>query len=138
MSDSGYKKMTVLILAVYIIQFLIFPSAFPKYYPRSNEAAAIFLIPTALALLFGILCFKVKWTGCLIADTVYCAAVCIYNGEGFYGIGLRGIFLDGAKPVYSFKYALAGIFIIFVLLALFQLAVYGAYRLTLKIKNAVR
>lgn len=127
--------MTLVMIGLYLVQFIIFPEVFPKYYPRSNEATAVFLIPTVLSAVLGIWCFKVKFTGCLIADSVYCAMICIYNGHGHYGIGLRGIFLDGAKPVYSFGYALVSIMIIFILLVIFQALIYGLYGLFLKIKT---
>ena len=135
MTLNSCKKMIPLSIAVYIIQFLVFPTVFPKYYPRSNEAVFIFLIPAVLSAVIGICFLKTNIKGCLISDIVYCLAVCIYHGKGFYGIGLRGIYLDGAKPVYSFEYALIGILIIFVLLSLFRLSVFGVYRLVLKIKN---
>lgn len=135
MTLNGFKKMIPIFLIVYIIQFLVFPAVFPKYYPRSNEAVFIFLIPAVLASVLGICILKADVLSCIVADLVYCIAVCIYNGKGHYGVGLRGIFLDGAKPVYSFEYTLISVFIIFVLFVLFQLSVYGLFCLILKLKQ---
>ena len=132
---TGCRKMTLMLLTVYIIQFLLLPKVFPAYYPRSNEATFIFLIPIVLVSVLGIWCFKVNFISCLISDLIYCVCICIYNGKGFYGIGLRGIALDGSFPSYSFKDAVIHTVIFFLVFAVFQAIVSGLFVIFLKLKS---
>ena len=116
-------------------QFILFPNCFPQYYPVSNEATLIFVVPMVFLSVAGnvITNFKIKtWA---TADVLCGAMLCIYNRNGFYGIGMRGVSLDGTFPVYSQKTATITTLLIVLVLFAFQSLVCAFRLLILKSKN---
>lgn len=93
--------MLLLELAVYVLQFFVAPWVFPQYYPRSNEAAVILVLPVvAIAIIEVFFCLS-KGKRWICSVVFYSLLLSIYDGYGLYGIGLSGILLDGAYPTYS-------------------------------------
>lgn len=120
---------------IYALQFLVFPKCLPQYYPASNEAWFILIFPLfAFSVLTNIL-IDVKIVRWAIVDIIYCILVAVYNGAGLYGIGIRGISIDGVTPVYSLELALITILIIATVLFLFQMLVRVIRILFLKVKK---
>lgn len=123
------------IIIIYVLQFLVFPKCLSHYYPISNEAWLIFIIPLlTFSMIINIL-IDVNIVSWAIVDTIYCIMVFTYNGAGLYGIGKRGLPIAGASPSYSLELALITILIITTALFLFQIVVRVIRILFLKIKN---
>lgn len=132
-------KMPVLILSIvviYALQFLVFPKCLPQYYPVSNEAWSILIIPLILFSVLMNTLIDVSIGRWAIVDIIYCVMVVIYNGMGFYGIGKRGLSIDGMSPSYSFELAVITILIIALVLFSFQTLVRIIRLVFLKIKNS--
>lgn len=104
-----YIKLYLLLLsaaALYSLLFLLLPLLFPHWFPQSNEATAVLLILTALFSTAGVLLLDLKLWHWLCADMLFGLWIAIYDGEGLYGFGLRGVLLDGAIPRYNKTLAL--------------------------------
>lgn len=86
--------------ALWAVQFLLLPKVLPRYFPQSNEATALLLLPVLLASILGTWLCRFRLVQWLPADALYALLTSLF-GDGLYGIGLRGIRLDGAVPVYS-------------------------------------
>ena len=122
-------------LCIYLVQFLLLPRMVPRYYPQTNEAAAILLIPLLLLTVAGVL-LGLRIRGWVLVDGTYALAVMLYNGPGLYGIGLRGVRLDGMVPVYDVQLALLMVGILVVTMALLQLLLSGLSRLLRRLFKA--
>lgn len=132
-------KMPVLILSIvviYALQFLVFPKCLPQYYPVSNEAWSILIIPLIVFSVLTNTLIDVNIGRWAIVDIIYCVMVLVYNGMGFYGIGKRGLSIDGMAPSYSFELAVITILIITLVLFFFQMLVRAIRLVYLKIKNS--
>ena len=92
--------------ALYSLLFLLLPLLLPHWFPQSNEATAVLLILTALFSTAGVLLLDLKLWHWLCADMLLGLWIAIYDGEGLYGFGLRGVLLDGAIPRYNKTLAL--------------------------------
>ena len=133
------QKMPVLILSIvviYALQFLVFPKCLPQYYPVSNEAWSILIIPLIVFSVLTNTLIDVNIGRWAIVDIIYCVMVLIYNGMGFYGIGERGLSIDGMASSYSFELAVITILIITLVLFFFQMLVRAIRLVYLKIKNS--
>lgn len=96
-----YVKISSLMLLLYVIQFVLFPRITPQYYPKSNEASAIFVISCGTILALGTLAINAKIKHWIPADLIYIMLVLLYSGHGAYGFGMSGITLDGLQSTYS-------------------------------------
>ncbi|WP_455717898.1 hypothetical protein [Anaerosporobacter sp.] len=115
------KKIILTVIAfvlTYLLQFVLFPAIATNYFPRSNEATVFYF--GSFTLLIVVLEFwitsNIKLWG--LGDIIYIVLVFIYHGKGLYGIGLKGITLDGAQPQYDFSYAALsiGIYVIYIII----------------------
>lgn len=132
-------KMPVLILSVvviYALQFLVFPKFLSQYYPVSNEAWFILIIPLIVFSVLTNTLIDVNIGRWAIVDIIYCVMILIYNGKGFYGIGKRGLSIDGMSPSNSFELAVITILMITLVLFFFQMLVRAIRLVYLKIKNS--
>lgn len=132
-------KMPVLILSVvviYALQFLVFTKFLSQYYPVSNEAWFILIIPLIVFSVLTNTLIDVNIGRWAIVDIIYCVMILIYNGKGFYGIGKRGLSIDGMSPSYSFELAVITILMITLVLFFFQMLVRAIRLVYLKIKNS--
>ena len=83
---------------------------------RTALWAVLLLVPLLLAAVACTWIFRVRLLQWLPANCVYALLTALLNGSGHYGIGLRGIRLDGAAPTYS--PALAGLMALAILAVL--------------------
>lgn len=93
-------------MALYVIQFLVIPMLLPNYFPRSNNAIVIFLITSLVASVAAVVFITSRLKDLWIADLLYGCIICVFNGNGKYGIGRVGINLDGLQSRMSFQMAL--------------------------------
>lgn len=120
---------------IYALQFLALPLCFPQFYPVSNEAWSILIIPlVAFSVAMNVL-VDAKVGNWAMADGIYCLLAVLYNGNGLYGIGKRGVALDGMTPIYSFGLALITVLIITFVLFAFQMLIRGIRIIFLKARK---
>lgn len=93
-------------LGLYIIQFLVIPMLFPNYFPRSNNATVIFLVTSIIGSVVAITFITSRLKDLWKADLFYGCMLCLFNGNGKYGIGRVGLNLDGLQSRMSFQMAL--------------------------------
>ena len=105
------------------------------YYPVSNEAWAILIIPLVVFSVVMSIRFDVSIRISIIVDILYGTMICIYNGRGLYGIGMRGVSLAGMSPGYSLELALMTSIIIIAALFVFQLLMRVLRVMFLKMNN---
>lgn len=77
---------------LYLLQFVLFPNLFDKYFPSSNESTWFLIITTAIASIVGMLSFSQNLLHWVLSDVLYTILIFIYAPEGAYGIGMRGLF----------------------------------------------
>jgi hypothetical protein len=94
---------------IYLLQFVLFPGIATNYFPRSNEATIFYFGSFTLLIIVLEFCITSNIKLWLLGDIIYIALVFVYHGKGLYGIGLKGITLDGAQPQYDFKFAVVSI-----------------------------
>ena len=99
-----FKKPLALCLGVgvlWTIQFLLLPIALPRFFPQSNEATLLLILPLIFISTAGTWRFRIRVTQWLPADGLYALLTALAHHHGQYGIGLRGVRLDGTSPTYS-------------------------------------
>ena len=104
----SYIKSVSTNTVLYLTQFIIVPLFFAKYYPSSNEAFLIFLVLIIAASVVAVMIWNLKVRHLIVADIVYFLLIMVYSAKGAYGIGLRGISLDGLQAKYSHSEVLLG------------------------------
>jgi hypothetical protein len=62
----------------------------------------------------------VRISAWFILDMLYAALILIYQGNGLYGFGMRGISLDGASLVYSFELLMLQLIVMVIALFMMQ------------------
>ncbi len=139
MKNTICKKQTLFpiigMALIYALQFLLFPILFPNASSGTTEAEALFIVPlVAFSVLVNVFLdvTVVRWA---VADIIYCVLIVIYNGQGLYGIGERGVALDGNYPTYSFKTAVLSSIVIALALFLLQTIIRFSRKVFVKVKN---
>ena len=66
-----------------------------------------FLLSTAASVV-AVMIWNLKVRHLIVADIVYFLLIMVYSAKGAYGIGLRGISLDGLQAKYSHSEVLLG------------------------------
>lgn len=120
---SKLIKTLIIIICLYITQFLAMPFLFPSYFPISNEAYIIFVVTAILFLTFGYYFVNNKITYWLISDIIYSLLIIFCYSNGLYGIGWIRISLDGLQPSYSQKYVVVGSIIATIVILTIQLII---------------
>ena len=139
MTNKLGKKKALLLSGIfaflYVLQFLLLPRCLPRYYPVSLEAGWFFLLSLIAFSIIGTALGKGKLRTWLIPDGLYGLLLWLYNGRGLYGIGLRGVNLDGTRPIYSKDLAGITILILLLLLVAFQALLCGLVWIFNKLKK---
>lgn len=129
MGKSILVKCSVCFVGLYVIQFLVIPMLFPNYFPRSNNATAIFLITSVLASAVAILFITNQLRYLFVADLLYGCLICVFNSTGKYGIGRVGINLDGLQTRMSIQMTLVTSVVIVIGFFIMQAMLVGMKRL---------
>lgn len=81
------KRFWLLILMVllYLIQFIVFPRVFPYYFRISNEATWLFWSTHLLVALVAAIGISGNFVDWLFADFAYLALIAAYSADGAYG-----------------------------------------------------
>ena len=101
-------KTIISTICLYLIQFIVIPMF---YLPSSNEGTFILILSTIIILIIAMLLISDKLRYYLLSDILYIVLLFIYHGKGLYGIGMRGMNLDGMQSFYERKSAPIGILI---------------------------
>lgn len=125
MKTEFFKKYKIIFLLLsvticYLLQFILSPCLLPQYYPQSNEATIILFSTLVLFSLHAVIVFGERILSLLIADFLYGVMVCLYNGSGLYGIGMKGVQLGGSYPNYSFNTVIITVIILVIALLIVQ------------------
>lgn len=124
-AHSHYRAIIAMVV-LYAIQFIILPLLFGSYFPgASNEAAAMFVASASVVLIVGFWFVEERFVSWLIADAVYFGLILLYCAEGAYGIGMRGISLDGMRAYYSHQDVALGALICLGVILIMQLILKG-------------
>ncbi len=116
------KKALWFILAMlYLFQFLILPYLLPQFYPTSNEATTILLLPLIIFSLIAPYYYDLKTIEWFLLDVFYAILIILYHGNGIYGLGMRGISLDGSSLQFSMQLLIISLCIITVILFMIQI-----------------
>lgn len=100
---ANYKvkiKIVMVVLAMFVFQFIIVPWIFPRYFPSSNNASWILLLTFAMFSLGEMLWVSDRMRDWLLGDVLYFLLMLFFN-HGAYGIGWTGLALDGITPRYD-------------------------------------
>ncbi|MBO7253981.1 MAG: hypothetical protein J6V36_01615 [Clostridia bacterium] len=139
MNHTICKKQTLFpvlgMVIIYALQFLVFPICFPRFSAGSNEASFLFIVPLIAFLVLTNILIDVNIVRWAIADLIYCVLVVVYNGQGLYGIGKRGINLDGNVPKYSFEAAVMSSVVIALAVFVLQTLILLAKKVYLRMKK---
>lgn len=106
---------------LYLVQFVLIPKLFPKYFPESSNALAIYLVISIFACIAAVFCITSQMKYLFISDLWYAGMIVLFNTKGFYGIGRIGVGLDGLQTRISFAVMLITSLLIVVLLLVVQL-----------------
>ena len=98
---------SVIITIIYVFQFFLMPVCLPQFYPQAVgvKGDIIFYGPLIAFSILGNVIVDTKMFTWVIVDALYWALISIYNGMGYYGIGMfvAGI---GTGPIsYSSEWA---------------------------------
>ena len=116
------KNICITVL-IYLLQFVVFPFLLPDCYPNNNESTLIMFVTFFVGFILGFCLITKKIRYWILPDIFYCLMVLLYSGKGLYGVGMRGISLDGASPYYDFSFALIWAAMAFVMILLIQLII---------------
>lgn len=119
-------------IVLYVVQFIVIPMIFPQYYPRSNNAYCIYMITFCIICICGIFITNKKIINWLMADAFYVILIIMYSNNGAYGIGLKGISLDGLQSSFSQSVLYIDVCILFVVLFVLQLLIMGIVKIVRK------
>ena len=89
---------------MYISIYTILESAYlPQYYPSSNAATYILLLPLIIFSLIAPCYYHLKSIEWFLLDVFYTILIILYHGNGICGLGMRGIALDGSSLQFSMQ-----------------------------------
>lgn len=111
---------------LWLLQFYLFPVLAPQFYPQTNEATLLLVLPPLIISIMGSWFFETMPSQWLPADILYAVLMAISNQEGLYGIGLRGALLAGSTTTYSSGLAALCSAAVFLGLLMTQVTTYGA------------
>lgn len=115
------KTIWFIITMIYLLQFLLLPSLLPQYYPTSNEATFIFIVPLVIFSIIAPCYYDLKFIEWLLIDSFYTCLILFYHGKGIYGLGMRGISLDGSTLQFSMQLLVISLCIIVFILFFIQI-----------------
>ncbi len=121
---------------LYVLQFLIFP-LFCDVIGKGTRPIAVLCITTVIITLIGMTAFSDKMRFWLLGLIFYTTLFFLYAPEGAYGVGLRGLDLDGMHSYYDYSTRYIGIAIVVIWVLILQLLVWCFVKLLKLIKFIV-
>lgn len=102
-------SLAVLMIVVYLVQFVVFPSLLPNYFPTSNEASWMHRGTLLVAILGGGIWISANLKYWVLADIIYLWLPCLYSANGAYGVRIS---LNSKIQSILFETTLNAIFIL--------------------------
>jgi hypothetical protein len=81
---------TVLMFALYVVHFLLFPNVFPNYFRTSNEATALYWGSFALIGFTGVTKGSTNIMNWIPGNVIYLICMGFYSANGAYNAQLGG------------------------------------------------
>lgn len=116
---------TLVQAVIYVLQYLLFPNLFSNLFPRSNEAFLLFAATLCLVSIIEYVLLNLKLSNIAVGIVVYFLLIAIYCPEGAYGIGLKGLTLDGMQATYSYDLRWGGIFVATIITGIIQIILWS-------------
>ncbi|MGL5440535.1 MAG: hypothetical protein ACRDA4_09225 [Filifactoraceae bacterium] len=89
---SKLMKVILIYITLYFVQFIAIPLSFGNIMSTGNEANFILIISCLLSSSIIVLFVTTTIYFWVIGLLFYDLLVCLYNAEGYYGIGVYGLF----------------------------------------------
>lgn len=86
-------KILILMLIMYIIDFLIAPNVFTNEYPDNTGSTIVLFTSIIVSTIIGMVIISNNIGYYILGDILYYILIFIYHPEGAYGIGLVGILI---------------------------------------------
>ena len=131
--NKGKKliQITILLIIMYVIDFIISPNIFKSQYPNDIGAAVIYYASIIGSAIIGMIIISNNIFYWIVGDIAYCVLIYLYHPKAIYGIGLSGIiqkqYRESDVPMH--------IFIQFILFVVIQLIICGLVQVIKVIKN---
>ena len=131
--NKGKKliQITILLIVIYLIDFIIAPNILKSQYPNDIGAAIIYYVSIIGSAIIGMIVVSNNIFYWIVGDIVYCLLIFLYHPKGIYGIGLSGIL----ETHYRESNVPFHILIQFILFVVIQLIICGLVQIIKIIKN---
>ena len=124
-------QIIILLIVMYVIDFLIAPNIFKSQYPNDIGAVIIYYVSIIGSAAIGMIVISNNIFYWMVGDVFYCFLIFMYHPKGIYGIGLSGImvrrYIESDVPFH--------ILIQFILFMVIQLIISGLIQIIKVIKN---
>ncbi|MBU5488354.1 hypothetical protein KQI77_09445 [Clostridium sp. MSJ-8] len=124
-------QIIILLIVMYVIDFLIAPNIFKSQYPNDIGAVIIYYVSIIGSAAIGMIVISNNIFYWMLGDVFYCFLIFMYHPKGIYGIGLSGImvrrYIESDVPFH--------ILIQFILFMVIQLIISGLIQIIKVIKN---
>ena len=124
-------KILILMLIMYIIDFLIAPNVFKSQYPNDIGARTILYTSIIVSSIIGMIAISNNIVYYILGDILYYILIFIYHPRGVYGIGWDGIF----PRVYNEEIIPFQIAIIIIFLLIVQIVISIVVKIIKVIRN---
>ena len=124
-------QIIILLIVMYVIDFLIAPNIFKSQYPNDIGAVIIYYVSIIGSAAIGMIVISNNIFYWMVGDVFYCFLIFMYHPKGIYGIGLSGImvrrYIESDVPFH--------ILVQFILFIVIQLIISGLIQIIKVIKN---
>lgn len=124
-------QIIILLIVMYVIDFLIAPNIFKSQYPNDIGAVIIYYVSIIGSAAIGMIVISNNIFYWMLGDVFYCFLIFMYHPKGIYGIGLSGImvrrYIESDVPFH--------ILVQFILFIVIQLIISGLIQIIKVIKN---
>lgn len=131
--NKGKKlvQISILLIIMYVIDFLIAPNIFKSQYPNDIGATIIYYTSIIGSAIIGMILISNNILYWMVGDAFYCFLIFMYHPKGIYGIGLSGImvrkYIESDVPFH--------ILVQFILFMVIQLIISGLIQIIKVIKS---
>ena len=88
---------------------------------QNPQSTTILLLPLIIFSLIAPCYYDLKSSEWFLLDVFYAILIILYHGNGIYGLGMRGISLDGSSLQFSMQFLIISLCIITVILFMIQI-----------------
>lgn len=124
-------QIIILLIVMYVVDFLIAPNIFKSQYPNDIGAVIIYYVSIIGSAAIGMIVISNNIFYWMVGDVFYCFLIFMYHPKGIYGIGLSGImvrrYIESDVPFH--------ILVQFILFIVIQLIISGLIQIIKVIKN---